>query len=308
MAKPVALIFPGQGAQKVGMGKEFYAQVPEAKQVFDRANEIIGDDLTRIIFEGPEEKLTSTAFCQPAIFTMSMAALAAFRASAKFSDIVVVYTAGLSLGEYSALCAAGSVPFEDCLRLIQKRGALMEEAAKANPGKMAAVIGFDQQKLAEICAASGAEIANFNAPDQIVITGTPASVEKASAMITAAGCRKVIPLDVSGAFHSSLMSSAAQKFARAVADVPFDMTGIKVVTNVNARPQGTVEEIRLNLPRQICSSVQWVDSIKFIASQGITDFIEIGPGRVLKGLLRKIDPALNVQNIQTPEDLAALLF
>ncbi len=308
MAKQVALIFPGQGAQKVGMGKEFYAQVPEAKQIFDKANEIIGGDLTRIMFEGPEEKLVSTACCQPAIFTMSMAALAAFRSSTKFGAVSVVYTAGLSLGEYSALCAAGSVSFEDCLRLIQKRGALMEEAAKANPGKMAAVIGFDLQKLVEICAASGAEIANFNAPDQVVITGAPSCVEKACGMIAAAGGRKVIPLDVSGAFHSSLMSSAAQKFALAVADVPFKVTDIRVVTNVNARPQATVEEIRLNLPRQICSSVQWVDSINFLSSQGVTDFIEIGPGRVLKGLLRKIDPALNVQNIQTPEDLAALLF
>ncbi len=308
MARKVALIFPGQGAQKVGMGKEFFDQIPEARHVFDKANEVIGEDLARVIFDGPEEKLMSTAYCQPAIFTMSMAALAAFRASAKFSDVSVACTAGLSLGEYSALCAAGSITFEDCLRLIQRRGAFMEEAARVNPGKMAAVIGFDPQKLADICAATGAEIANFNAPDQIVITGTPPCVEKACAMIAAAGGRKVIPLDVSGAFHSSLMSSAAQKFAQAVAHVPLQVTGIRVVTNVNALPQASIEEIRLNLPRQICSSVQWVDSIKFIASQGITDLIEIGPGRVLKGLLRKIDPALNVQNIQIPDDVVALTF
>ncbi len=304
--KNIALIFPGQGAQKVGMGKEFYEQSPEAKTIFDKANDVLGINLTQVLFEGPEEKLMSSVFCQPAIFTMSMAALAAFRASDKFKDVSVKYTAGLSLGEYGALCAAGVLSFEDSLKLLQHRANFMDEAVKANPGKMAAVIGFDKDKLVAICREAGCEVANFNAPDQIVITGLAEAVLKASQMITDAGCKKVIALDVAGGFHSSLMRSAADKFAGVLAGASIKCTDIQVVTNVNALPQMSSDEIRTNLPKQIYSSVQWVDSVKFMASHGITDLVEIGPGKVLKGLIRKIDPALNVHNIQTPEDIAAL--
>lgn len=306
--KKIALIFPGQGAQKVGMGKELYDQCPAAKAVFDKANEVLGESITQIMFEGPEEKLMATKYCQPAIFTMSMAALAAFKASEKFAGVSVAYTAGLSLGEYGAMCAAGVLSFEESLKLIQQRGAFMEEAAKANPGKMAAVIGFDKDKLVEICKAAGCEVANFNAPDQIVITGTAPTVEKACQMLTEAGCKKVIALDVAGAFHSSLMKPAADKFAQVLTSTPLKVTDIKVVTNVNAQPEMTADEIRVNLPKQIYSSVQWVDSVKFMASQGVADMVEIGPGRVLKGLIRKIDPVVNVQNIQAPEDITALTF
>jgi [acyl-carrier-protein] S-malonyltransferase len=185
---------------------------------------------------------------------------------------------------------------------------LMEETARANPGKMAAIIGFDKDKLVEIAATAGCEIANFNAPDQIVITGRSLAVDKACQLIAEAGGKKVIPLDVSGAFHSTLMKPAAEKFVDVLKSVALGVTDIKVVTNVNARPQMSTDEIRVNLPKQIYSSVQWIDSVKFISSQGISDFVEIGPGRLLKGLIRKIDPALNVQNIQTPEDLATLVF
>ena len=306
--KPIALIFPGQGAQKVGMGKEFYDANPAARAIFDKANDVLGVSLTDIIFNGPEDRLMSTAFCQPAIFTMSMAALAAFKASAQSHNIDIKFTAGLSLGEYGALCAAGALSFEDTLLLIRKRGAYMEEAAKANPGKMAAVIGFDKEKLVAITKDAGCEIANFNAPDQIVITGQATAVDKACQMIIGAGGKKVIPLDVSGAFHSSLMKPAADQFAEVLRTAAFHMTDIKVVSNVNAQSQLSADDFRVNLPRQIYSSVQWVDSIKFIASQGISEFIEIGPGRVLKGLIRKIDPLLNVQNIQVPADIATLTF
>ena len=250
----------------------------------------------------------STACCQPAIFTMSAAALEAFRAIDQFRKVSVKYTAGLSLGEYGAMYAAGVLSFEETLKLIQKRGTFMEEAAKANSGKMAAIIGFDQDQLVAICKEAGCEVANFNAPDQIVITGLAATVEMACQMITAAGGKKVIPLDVAGAFHSSLMKPAADRFAEVLKSVNFAVTDIKVITNVNAKPEMTSDEIRANLPKQIYSSVQWVESVRFIASQGITDLVEIGPGRVLKGLIRKIDPTLQVHNIQSSQDLAALLF
>ncbi|MBF0594406.1 MAG: ACP S-malonyltransferase [Candidatus Omnitrophica bacterium] len=306
--KNIALIFPGQGAQKVGMGKELYDQVPAAKAVFEKANAVLGYDLTDIIFNGPEEKLMITSNCQPAIFTMSMAALAAFRASPAFNTVNVKFTAGLSLGEYGALCAAGVVTFEDSLKLIQQRGAFMDDAAKANPGKMAAVIGFDKDRLLAICREAGCEVANFNAPDQIVITGLADRVAKASELLAAAGCRKVIALDVSGAFHSSLMKPAAEKFSGALAGVAFKMGDIQVITNVTGKPQATAEDVRANLTRQIYSSVEWVESIQFLASQGITDIVEIGPGKVLKGLVRKIDPSLNVSNCQTPDDINSLTF
>ena len=306
--KNIALIFPGQGAQKVGMGREFYEADPAARTVFEKAGQVLGEDISKVVFEGPGDKLISTAYCQPAIFTMSMAALAAFRASDKSKNVSIKYTAGLSLGEYSAMCAAGVVSFADSLRLIQKRGAFMEEAVRANPGRMAAIIGFDKDKLVGICKMAGCEIANFNAPDQIIITGKIDAVTKACQLITEEGGKKVIPLDVGGAFHSSLMRSAADKFAESLKGVEFKVTDVKVIANVTAKPQPSAEEIRQNLPRQIYSSVQWVDSVNFMSSQGITDLVEIGPGRVLKGLIRKIDPALNVHNIQVPDDIAALPF
>ena len=208
----VALIFPGQGAQKIGMGREFYETSPQAKAIFDQAEQICANGLLKVMFEGPEEQLTQTAYCQPAILTMSIAALEAFKAHPKFQSIQVKFAAGLSLGEYSALAASGTIGFADTLRLVQKRGAFMEEAAKEARGAMAAVIGFDKNKLIDICKATGAEVANFNSSDQIVMTGEASKVEAACEKIKEAGVKRVIPLDVSGAFHSSLMKPAQEKF------------------------------------------------------------------------------------------------
>ncbi|MBF0386345.1 MAG: ACP S-malonyltransferase [Candidatus Omnitrophica bacterium] len=306
--KDIALIFPGQGAQKVGMGKELYDNIPAAKAVFEKANAVLGYDLTDIIFNGPEDKLMVTANCQPAIFTMSMAALEALRDSGRLASVNVLYTAGLSLGEYGALCAAGVLSFEDGLKLIQKRGKLMEEAAKANPGRMAAIIGMDRDILVEICREAGCEVANFNAPDQIVITGLADKVSLACDRLTAAGCKKIFPLDVAGAFHSSLMRPAADQFVAALSAVPLKDSKIQVITNVTGAPQQNVEDIRANLAKQIYSSVQWVDTISYMASQGIIDLVEFGPGKVLKGLVRKINPALNVLNCQNPDDINTIAF
>jgi len=303
--KNVALIFPGQGAQKVGMGLEFYQSSPEAKAIFEQADKICANGLKQVIFEGPEEKLTSTAFCQPAIFTMSVAALEALKASPKFKNYSVKFTAGHSLGEYAALYAAGVMQFNEALVLVQKRALCMEEATKQNQGGMAAVIGFDKSKLAEICHQTGAEIANYNSNEQIVITGAATKVHAAIEAIKAAGGQRVIPLAVSGAFHSSLMGSAAAKFALALKTIHVQPELVPVLSNVTGEPHLT-DNIRTNLADQITHCVQWVKCVEYMAAQGITNFIEIGPAKVLKGLVRRIDPAINVFNIEKPQDIEVL--
>ncbi len=287
------------------MGLEFFQTSPEAKAIFQQADQICANDLTKVIFEGPEEKLTSTAFCQPAIFTMCVAALEAFKASPKFKDYSIKFTAGHSLGEYAALYAAGVMRFSEALGLVQKRALCMEEATKQNQGSMAAVIGFDQNKLRDICRQTGAEIANYNSKEQIVITGAAAKVHAALEAIKAAGCQKVIPLAVSGAFHSSLMDSASSKFALALKTIHVQSQLVPVLSNVTGEPHIT-DNIRTNLADQINHSVQWVKCLEYMTSQGITHFIEIGPGKVLKGLMRRIDPAITVVNIEKPQDIADL--
>lgn len=304
--KNVALLFPGQGAQKIGMGKEFYTTSAAAKSIFDAAQKCCAPDLLNVMFEGPEERLTATAYAQPAILTMSIAAYKAFEAHPVFKEFNVKYAAGLSLGEYSALAASGTIDFIDTLKLVQQRGAFMEDATKISKGAMAAVIGFDKNTLIDICRDTGAEVANFNSPEQIVITGHADKVETAIAAIKVAGGTKVIPLTVSGAFHSSLMKSAADRFVEPLKNVRITPGAIGVVTNVNGRPQTTAEEIRANLAKQITASVQWVDSIEFMMSQGINEFIEIGPGKVLKGLLRRINSNAVVHNIEKPADIDAI--
>ena len=305
--KNVALIFPGQGAQKVGMGLEFFQTSLQAKAIFEQADLICGNSLLKVIFEGPEEKLTSTAYCQPALLTTSIAILKAFQAHDKYKNISVKFTAGLSLGEYPALFAAGVMNFEDTLRLVQKRAAYMEEAAQQSQGAMAAVIGFDRDQLVKICSQTGAQIANFNSNEQIVITGQKAKVETAIEAIKAAGGQKIIPLAVSGAFHSSLMSGAASKFAESLIDVTINPSIIPVLSNVNGQPHEGPTQIRERLAQQITDSVQWVKCVEYIASQDITELIEIGPGKILKGLIRRINPTLTVTNIEKPQDIEVFI-
>ncbi len=303
----VALIFPGQGAQKVGMGKEFYETSPEARAIFQKANQILGRDLTEVIFNGPAEKLTSTAYCQPAIFTVSCAALRAFEAHPKFKNVSPRFTAGLSLGEYSALVAAGAFSFEEGLRLVERRSFFMEEATKKAKGAMAAVIGFPKNRLIEICRQTGAEVANFNSPEQIVITGQAEKVTAACDVLKAEGGR-VIPLEVSGAFHSSLMRPAVEPFCGALNKVAINNPRVSILSNVDAVPGVDANQIRRNLGLQITSSVRWEQSIQYIAQKGVSTFFEIGPGTVLKGLIRKINPQLTVYNMQKPEDIEKLPF
>lgn len=299
------LIFPGQGAQFVGMGKEFYETSPAARAIFDKADTLVSG-LSEVMFNGPAEKLTSTAFCQPAIFTMSVAALEAFKASAKSSAFIPAFSCGLSLGEYPALVACGALSFESALKLVERRSAFMEEATKARKGAMAAVIGFEEGKLIEICRSTGAEVANFNAPDQIVITGDAEKVAAASKQIQEAGAKRVIPLEVSGAFHSSLMKSAEEKFRTELSKADIKSPRFPIISNVDAVGCFDPNQIRENLARQITSSVQWTKTIQYCQSQGVSTFLELGPGTVLKGLIRKINRELTVHNIQKPEDIEAL--
>ena len=301
----VAFVFPGQGAQFVGMGKEFYEISPAAKEIFNKADQII-PGLTDVILNGPAEKLTSTAYCQPGIFTVSVAALKAFQEHSQYQNFSPQFVAGLSLGEYSALSASDALSFEETLRLVERRSFFMEEATRLKKGAMAAIIGFDKDQLTQICRETGAEVANFNTPEQVVITGDAEKVAKASTMIKEKGAKRVIPLDVSGAFHSSLMQPAAANFIKELNKIKFQSAKIPIVSNVDGKPATDPERIRTNLAMQITSSVQWVDSVQFMAAQGVDHFIEIGPGNVLKGLIRKINPALKVANISVVQDIEKL--
>ena len=303
----IAYIFPGQGAQEVGMGREFYETSAPAKAVFDKADTIIAG-LSSVIFNGPPEKLTSTAYCQPAIFTVSVAALKAFEAHPKFKNVSPQFTCGLSLGEYSALVACGAISFEEALKLVERRSFFMDEATRLKKGAMAAVIGFPKEKIVAVCRETGAEVANFNSPEQIVITGEAGKVEEASCVIKEQGAKRVIPLDVSGAFHSSLMRPAAAKFEKELKSFQFKKPHFPALSNVDARPETDPEAIHKNLSLQITSPVQWVNSINTIAQAGVTTFLEIGPGNVLKGLIRKINPDLKIYNIQKPLDIDNLLI
>jgi len=233
---PAALIFPGQGAQKVGMGAEFFQSSSAAKAIFDEADAIMKNGLSDVIFNGPQEKLTLTAYCQPAILTMSVAALKAFQNHPKFQNLSIKFTAGLSLGEYGALVASGALSFADTLKLVERRSFFMEEATKLNHGKMAAIIGMQKDAVVKICNDTGAEVANFNSPEQIVITGHASKVEAACEAFKAAGAKSVIPLDVSGAFHSTLMKPAADKFFTELPKVKINTPSIPVISNVDAVP------------------------------------------------------------------------
>ncbi len=283
------------------MGKDLYEAFPESKQIFDNAQDILGFEIKTRCFEGPEDLLKITNVSQPAIVTVSVAALEAFRA--KLPAIKPLYLAGLSLGEYSALIAAGTFSLEQGLRLIKKRGQIMDDAARKYPGKMAAVIDLPVDKIKEICLSCNAEIANLNCPGQTVITGKAEAVEKAMEFCAQAGAKRVIPLEVSGGFHSTLMFEASSELKLALEGALISNPEIPVVSNYTAAPEYRAGQIFENLVYQIRSSVRWEDSMRFLLSEGVTKFYEFGPGKVLKGLMRRIDPAAQVISIEKKDDI-----
>lgn len=303
MNKKIAFIFPGQGAQYPGMGKDLYEKSAAAKKIFDRADEVLNMGLSNICFFGSEDELKRTDICQPAILTMSIACLEALKEAGIEGKKNPDYCAGLSLGEYSALVAAGVLSFQDALKLVRTRGELMEEVARKTSGKMVSIIGLDDDRVRKICVAAGVYIANLNCPGQIVISGEAKSIERASQEALNAGALKAIPLEVSGAFHSPLMQEASVKLSRELSSYSFKSPSIKVIFNVTAGYEADPEKIKSNLIKQVASSVLWQDSIRFILKFGVSDFIEAGPGKVLKGLLRRINSSALVCNVESYEDV-----
>lgn len=301
----IAFLFPGQGSQFVGMGKELADQEPSAKAIFDKADERLSMNLSEIIFEGPEDNLKKTENTQPALLTVSTAVLEVF----KQHNISADYTAGHSLGEYSALVAAGSLSFEDAVFAVRNRGLLMEEAVPAGVGTMAAVIGFDQERLEAITTEvsneeDSVQVANLNCPGQIVISGTVGGVEKASALAKEEGA-KVIPLQVSGPYHSALMKPAAEKFEEILNQIAISDAKTPVIANVTAKSITSKEEIKLKLIEQLYSPVRWEETVRELMDLGVDTFIEIGPGKVLSGLVKKVNRRANVIAVSDVESIQA---
>ncbi|MEK7448894.1 MAG: ACP S-malonyltransferase [Planctomycetota bacterium] len=282
-------LFPGQGAQFVGMGKELYEKHDSVRQLYQRANEIIGFDLAKICFEGPETELNKTNICQPAILVTSLAALESMRLAHPENQSFVA-TAGLSLGEYTALVVAGALSFEDAVKIVERRGVFMQEACEQQPGGMASVIGLDREQVRKICesVAGVVNIANLNCPGQIVISGETKALEEAGRKAKESGAKRVIPLKVAGAFHSPLMKPAEEKLKKELDKIEIKNPKEPVVSNVTADYVKTAEEIKNCLSRQVVSSVLWEDSMRRLIQDGVTKFYEIGPGQALTGLMQRI--------------------
>ena len=303
----VGLLFPGQGSQYVGMGRDLAERYPAAREIFERADDALGAALTTVMWEGPADELTATHNAQPAILTHSVAVhgLVADR----LGDVAMA--AGHSLGEFSAYVAAGTLRFEDAVRAVRRRGELMFESGEERPGTMAAVIGLDDDVVERICreAARGDDCvpANFNSPGQVVISGDRPAVARAMEAAKEAGARRVLPLNVSGAFHSPLMAVAESGLREHLADVRFDAPAFPVVSNVSAQPVSDPDEARRLLIEQLTSPVRWTASMRTMLGHGVDSFVELGPGRVLAGLMRRIQRDARVESLDTVEQVDSFL-
>lgn len=296
-----AWLFPGQGAQHVGMGKDLYAQIPAAREVFDAADEALGFSLSALCFEGPEDELLRTVNTQPALVAHGIAALAAAidRGSLEQGPALV---AGHSLGEYAALIVAGAIGFEDGIRLVRERGQLMQQACDAEEGTMAAILGLERGQVEALCTQHGASLCNENAPGNVSIGGTAQSVAATSAAATEAGASRVVPLKVAGAFHTPLMASAAEGMAKVLDEAAFSDPTPPVVSNVTAATLRSGAALAGELREQITSPVLWVDSLRTMLAAGVGSFVEFGPGRVLTGTVGRTERSATLRNVATAAD------
>ena len=311
MTDNIAFVFPGQGAQEVGMGQALAEAYPAARDIFHEADAILDFPLSRLCFEGPEEDLNDTINTQVAIFVTSVAALAALEAAGY--DQTPAYVAGHSLGEYAAYAAAGVFSLADGLRLVRERGRLMKKAGDLNPGGMAAIIRLDDEAVADICrevteAGHGVlQVANYNSPGQVVISGHNEAVDKGIELAVAAKARRAQKLVVSIAAHSELMRVVADEFREAINKTPLNLPETPIVANITGEPLDSLESIRTEMEKQLTSSVRWTDSIRWMADHGVTDFVELGPKKVLGGLIRRIDDQVKTHVVTTPEGIEAFL-
>jgi [acyl-carrier-protein] S-malonyltransferase len=291
------------------MGKDLAEKYATARTWFERARAVLGYDLSQICFSGPEEELTKTEHAQPGIFLVSWVAWQLLKE--RLPDLRVQATAGLSLGEFTALTAAGALGFEDGLRLVRKRGQLMQEACVATKGGMAAIIGLDEAPTREVCAQSGVALANINCPGQLVISGEADKIAQACELAKAKGARRALPLTVAGAYHSPLMGTAQPRLAAELANATITAPQVEVISNVTARPHGEPEKIRELLVQQVTSSVRWEESMRYLLAQGFTRFIELGPGTALSGFMKRIDKGaimLNVADVASLESATTSLL
>jgi [acyl-carrier-protein] S-malonyltransferase len=298
-----ALLFAGQGAQVVGMGKDLAEKFPSAKAWFDRANAALGYDLARICFNGPEAELTKTENAQPGIFLVSWVAFQLLKE--QVPNLKFDATAGLSLGEFTALTAAGAMSFEDGLRVVRQRGKFMQEACDVTKGGMAAIIGLDEALTREVCVEAGVVLANLNCPGQLVISGEAEKIVKACELAKAKGAKRALPLTVAGAYHSPLMASAQPKLGAELAKVNLVSPIVPVISNVTAQAHGTPSEISAKLVEQVCASVRWEESMRALLTQGFTRFIELGPGTALSGFMKRIDKTAQMLNVADAASLEA---
>jgi [acyl-carrier-protein] S-malonyltransferase len=307
--RTTAFVFPGQGSQTVGMGKDLALAFPEARDVFQKADSILGFPFSKIMWEGPDTELNDTLNTQPALFIHSMAALTTLKST--LPTLVSAYVAGHSLGELSALAGSGALTFEDGLRLVRKRGELMKRAGEVNPGGMAAILGLDIPTLEKVCSDASThgevvQVANDNSPGQVVISGHRPALERAIVAAKAAGARRALPLPVSIASHSPLMASIQAEWDQAVKASACSNAVVPVVGNVHATSMISADELRADIRAQLQSRVRWVDSVKFMTGQGITTFVEIGSGAVLSGLIKRIVEGVTVLPLGAPQDFEAL--